>query len=89
MPHPQRSRNILPSECSNLDANILSGPLMHRPARVPTVGDELTESGWRLMVPEVEEHRVGRVRSSGPASEDSPTQPTTQAESRSGDPATQ
>ena len=46
----------------DLDANTLSGLFMHRLARVPKVGDELTESGYRLTVLEVEEHRVGRAR---------------------------
>ena len=47
---------------TDLDANTLSGLFMHRLARVPKVGDELTESGYRLTVLEVEEHRVGRAR---------------------------
>jgi len=46
----------------DLDANTLSGLFMHRLARVPKVGDELTESGFRLTVLAVEDHRVGLAR---------------------------
>lgn len=46
----------------DLDANTLSGLFMTRLARVPEVGDELTESGYHLVVLAIEERRVGRAR---------------------------
>jgi CBS domain containing-hemolysin-like protein len=47
---------------ADLDANTLSGLIMNRLARIPAVGDELTESGFHLVVMTLEERRVGRAR---------------------------
>ena len=44
-----------------LDANTASGLFMSRLGRIPEVGDELIESGFRMRVLAVSERRVGRV----------------------------
>ncbi len=44
-----------------LDANTLSGLFMQRLARMPEVGDEVTESGFLLRILTKDEHRVGKV----------------------------
>lgn len=49
------------SVSSELDANTLSGLFMARLARMPEVGDEIDEVGYRLLVLSIEERRVGRV----------------------------
>ncbi|MDH3218933.1 MAG: hemolysin family protein [Gammaproteobacteria bacterium] len=45
-----------------VDANTISGYFMRRLARMPVIGDEVAESGFRLQVTEQDAHRVGKVR---------------------------
>lgn len=44
-----------------LDANTLSGLLMQRLARMPVVGDEIEEAGFRLVVQSLDDRRVGEI----------------------------
>ena len=45
----------------DLDVNPLSGLCMQRLGRMPQVGDEVTESGYRIRVCTLEDRRVGLV----------------------------
>ena len=44
-----------------LDANTLSGLFMQRLARMPEIGDEITEDRYSLRILSKDEHRVGKV----------------------------
>lgn len=46
---------------NKLDANTLSGLFMQRLARMPEVGDQITEGNFQLRILSTDEHRVGNV----------------------------
>lgn len=46
----------------DIGANTLSGMFMQRLSRMPDVGDQIEEAGYRLAVLSIEDRRVGQVR---------------------------
>ena len=57
LPDVERATGFSPGP---VDANTLSGFFMQRLERMPKVGDEVTEGGYRLRVAEVDQRHVRR-----------------------------